>query len=66
MNAMMIGPVMMAGMNPNNYLARKDDRKVKKLARKKGKESLFSLNAASYEPTDPETALREFYATYGR
>ncbi|MBR5115937.1 MAG: hypothetical protein IK096_02630 [Lachnospiraceae bacterium] len=66
MNAMMISPVMMAGMNPNNYLARKDDRKGKKPVRKKKSESLFSMNAASYEPTDPETALREFYTTYGR
>lgn len=65
MNATMISPVMMTAMNPNNYLARKDDRKGRKPARKKEQKPLFSMSAAHYEPTDPDTAMREFYATYG-
>ncbi len=67
MNMTMIAPVTMVSMMPNNYLARKGEYKKPARAKKKDeKESIFSLNAADYKPTDPEEALREFYAVYGR
>ncbi|MBR4529569.1 MAG: hypothetical protein IKO80_04730 [Lachnospiraceae bacterium] len=67
MNTAMIAPVMMATMTPDNYLARKDQRKkAARAGKKETKTDLFNLSAARYEPTDPETAMREFYSTYGR
>ncbi|MCR5675256.1 MAG: hypothetical protein K6G16_06040 [Lachnospiraceae bacterium] len=67
MNTAMIAPVMMTTMTPDNYLARKDQ--YRKPARPKKKETdagAFSMSAASYEPTDRETAMREFFSIYGR
>lgn len=64
MNASMIAPVMMTAMNPDNYLARRDNRKKAAVARKKKDEKAYA--AVTYEPTDEETRLRAFYTTYGR
>ncbi|MCR4762624.1 MAG: hypothetical protein K5696_03765 [Lachnospiraceae bacterium] len=67
MNTLMITPVMMAGMMPDNYLPRKDQRKKNtRPAKKCDRKDAFGTSAAQYEPTDPETALRDFYTTYGR
>ena len=67
MNTALIAPVMMASMNPNNYLPRKDQyRKPARARKKEEKKSLFNLDAAQYVPTDTETRMREFYATYGK
>ena len=66
MNTAMIAPVMMTAMNPNNYTGRKDNRKKAAVSRKKKDESQEKAYAALYEPTDVETSMREFYATYGR
>ena len=67
MNAAMISPVMMTAINPNNYTARRDTRKKAAVSRKKKDESRGNAyGAALYEPTDEETRMRGFYATYGR
>ena len=67
MNMAMIAPVTAVGMMPDNYLARKGEYKKPARAKKKEeKPAFFSLEAADYRPTDQDTALREFYAVYGR
>lgn len=67
MNMAMIAPVTTVAMNPNNYLGRKGEYKKPVRAKKKEeKQSIFSLDAVDYRPTDPDEALREFYSVYGR